>query len=168
MSKQKIILVDENDIPIGVKYRDQIDYTKDIYRWSGIWVENSQGEVLIAQRKLTKDKDPGKWGPAAAGTLEEGETYESNARKEVQEELGITVDSFESGPKQHADTPRRYFGQWFLCKLDKTLDEFTIQEDEVEQIAWVKKEELVNDMKRNPDKYVPSFVQGIESLVSQE
>lgn len=167
MDKQKIIIVDENDVPIGFKYRDKIDYTKDIYRWSGIWIENSRGEVLITQRKLTKDKDPGKWGPAAAGTLEEGETYESNAYKEVQEELGITVDSFELGPKQHADTPRRYFGQWFLCKLDKTLDEFTIQEDEVEQIAWVKKEKLVNDMKQNPEKYASSFIQGTESLVSQ-
>lgn len=168
MSKQKIIIVDENDVPIGSKYRDEIDYKKDIYRWSGIWIENSQGKVLIAQRKLTKDKDPGKWGPAVAGTLEEGETYESNAYKEVQEELGITVDALTLGPKQHADTPRRYFGQWFLCKIDKSLKEFIIQEEEVEQIAWIKKEELVKDMKQNPDKYVPSFIQGIEGLVSQK
>lgn len=166
MSKQKIIVVDENDTPIGVKYRDEIDYTKDIYRWSGIWIENSQGEVLIAQRKLTKDKDPGKWGPAAVGTLEEGETYESNAHKEVQEELGITVDSFQLGPKQHADTPRRYFGQWFLYKIDKSINEFVIQEDEVEQIAWIKKQDLIQDMKQNPDKYASSFLQGIGSLVS--
>lgn len=167
MSKPKIIVVDENDIPIGAKYRNEIDYTKDIYRWSGIWVENSQGEVLIAQRKLTKDKDPGKWGPAAAGTLEEGETYESNAYKEVQEELGITVDSLQLGPKQHANIPRRYFGQWFLCKVDKPLSEFTIQEDEVEQIAWIKKEDLIKDMKQNPSKYVPSFLQGIDGLITQ-
>lgn len=167
MNKQKIIIVDENDVPLGSKYRDEIDYTKDIYRWSGIWIENSQGEVLIAQRKLTKDKDPGKWGPAAAGTLEEGETYESNAHKEVQEELGITIDSFQLGLKQHSDTPRRYFGQWFLCKLDKPLHEFVIQEEEVEQIAWINKEVLIRDIKENSDKYAPSFVQGINGLVSQ-
>ncbi len=156
--KQKIIIVDEHDTPIGLKSRDEIDHKKDIYRWSAIWIENSKKEVLIAQRKLTRDKDPGKWGPAVTGTIEEGETYESNAHKEIKEELGVTVPSFQIGPKQHADTPRRYFGQWFLCTLDKPANGFVLQEDEVEQVAWISKEKLAQDIKLNPEKYTPALI----------
>ena len=164
MQKQKLIIVDEHDTPIGLKYRDEIDYKKDIYRWSAIWIENSKNQVLIAQRQITKDKDPGKWGPAVAGTLEEGETYESNAHKEIEEELGVTIDSFQKGPKQYADTPRRYFGQWFLCKLDKSTEEFVLQEDEVAQIAWIDKEELAEDIQSNPEKYVPTMIEMVGIL----
>ena len=91
MKKPKVIIVDENDNPIGLKYREDIDYSKDTYRCTGIWITNSNDEVLIAQRKFTKDKDPGKWGPAVAGTIEEGETYESNAYKEMKEEIWYMV-----------------------------------------------------------------------------
>ena len=47
--------------------------------------------VLIVERQTAFDKkyDPGKWGPSAAGTVEEGETYQSNIIKELQEEIGL-------------------------------------------------------------------------------
>ena len=67
-------IVDLNDEIIGHKPRNEIDFKKDYYRIGCLWLTNSKGEVLIAQRLLAKDKDPGKWGPAAAGTLEMGET----------------------------------------------------------------------------------------------
>ena len=156
--KQKIIVVDENDVPIGLKYRDEIDYKKDIYRWSAIWIENSKKEVLIAQRKLTRDKDPGKWGPAVTGTIEEGETYESNAYKEIEEDLGVKVQSLQIGPKQRANEPRRYFGQWFLCVIDKPAKEFILQEDEVEQVVWIDKKELAKDIELYPEKYTSALI----------
>lgn len=74
-------VVNDSDEVIGHKFRNDIDFVKDIYRVAALWLTNSQGQVLIAQRLLTKDKDPGKWGPAAAGTLEKDETYESNIYK---------------------------------------------------------------------------------------
>ncbi len=47
----QIIVVDENDNVIGSKSRDEIDYSKDIYRVSCLWVTNPKGEVLLAQRR---------------------------------------------------------------------------------------------------------------------
>ena len=111
---QKIIIVDDTDKIIGFKLRNEIDYLVDNYRWSGVWIANSNNQVLMAQRKLTRDKDPGMWGPAVAGTLEEGETYESNAYKEVEEEIGLKNIILELGPKERLTTPRKSFGQWFF------------------------------------------------------
>ena len=83
-------IVNENDEIIDYKPRNEIDYKKDYYRIGCLWLTNSKGEVLLAQRLLTKDKDPGMWGPSAAGTLEKGESYESNIYKEAEEELGLS------------------------------------------------------------------------------
>ncbi len=33
---------------------------------------------MLAQRKFTKNHNPGTWGPAVTGTVAESETYDSN------------------------------------------------------------------------------------------
>lgn len=68
--KPKIIIVNENDEIIGHKARGTLEQL-DIYRVSALWIKNSQGDILLAQRKFTKKHDPGKWGPAVAGTNDE-------------------------------------------------------------------------------------------------
>jgi isopentenyldiphosphate isomerase len=150
-------VVNEKDEIIGHKLRHEIDFINNIYRIAALWLTNSKGEVLLAQRLLTKDKDPGKWGPSAAGTLEQGETYESNIYKEAEEEIGLSGVQFELGPKQRMGKPRQAFCQWFLGKSDKQSQEFTPQPEEVEQVAWIPIEQLKNDYTNNPEKYVPSM-----------
>ncbi len=164
-TKPKVILVDKDDNPIGLQYRDKIDHEKEIYRVTGIWIENSKGQVLIAQRQLTKLHDPGKWGPAVAGTIEEGETYESNAYKELEEELGLINVKLELGPKTFRDGSKKHFTQWFVCVVDLPADAFKLQEEEVEAVAWIDKVNLVKDVKENPDKYIPSFPKILASLI---
>jgi len=150
-------VVDGDDKIIGYKQREDIDYARDIYRIGALWLTNSKGQILIAQRKLNKDKDPGKWGPAAAGTLEKGETYKSNIYKEAEEEIGLSGVKFKLGPKQYFHSPRAAHCQWFLATIDKKQDEFKLQEDEVERIDWVSREWLEEDLIKSPDKYVPSM-----------
>ena len=48
--ESKIQIVDENDQVISHKVRSEVDYQNDIYRVAALWVTNSQGQVLIAQR----------------------------------------------------------------------------------------------------------------------
>lgn len=150
-------VVDEDDKIIDYKKREEIDYAHDIYRIGALWLTNSKGQILIAQRKLNKDKDPGKWGPAAAGTLEKGETYKSNIYKEAEEEIGLIGVKFKLGPKQYFHHPRAAHCQWFFASADIRPVEFKLQEEEVEKVAWVNREWLEEDLNKNPDKYVPSM-----------
>lgn len=53
------------------KSRDDIDYSKDIFRTASLWITNSNGDILLAQRKFDKKVDPGKWAEAVVGTVEE-------------------------------------------------------------------------------------------------
>ena len=156
MVKEKIILVDKTDNIIGSKERGTLDQD-DIYRISALWIKNTKEEFLLAQRKLTKKNDPGKWGPAVAGTNDVGETYESNILKEAKEEIGLEKFNFSKSKKIRKQGHHNYFCQWFVAIVDKNISDFKIQEEEVEQIRWISKQELIEDLSKNPSRYVPSM-----------
>ena len=156
--------VDDQDNLIGAKPRNKIDFEKDYFRCSGLWLTNGKGQVLIAQRALSKDKDPGKWGPAVGGTLEVRETYESNAHKEASEELGLTNVNLTLGPKMKVTRPRHCFCQWYTAVCDKSESEFTPQPTEVEQVRWIDEDAFFEDVRTNPDKYLPTMSLIIEAL----
>lgn len=154
----RLPIVDENDVEIGIKERDEV--TKDdIFRVSALWVTNSKGEHLVAQRALTKKKHPGKWGPAVAGTVEEGETYEINILKETAEELGIILRSndLRLGPKVLRHGPiDTSFTQWYFATVDKQLEEFTLPDEEVMAIRWLSTEEFKDILRDRPEEFIPS------------
>ena len=149
----KIIIVDENDDMIGTKERGTLE-SGDIYRVSALWVENSNGDILLAKRALTKKHHPRRWGPAVAGTNDVGESYKSNIIKEAEEEIGLKDCEFKLGKKKRVSGEYDYFCQWYFVVVDKNLDEFTIQKDEVVEIKWFKRDELLKKLNESPDKFV--------------
>lgn len=160
----KIQLVNDQDEVIGVKERSELNHPADIYRISALWLTNSKGQTLLAKRAAIKDKDPGKWGPAAAGTIDEGETYDENIYKEAEEELGLTGITFTKGKKMRVTHPRSYFCQWYTATTDRDPSTFTLQEEEVDEVAWVDIAQLKAELKANPEKYVPAMPQIVEEL----
>ena len=152
----QIIIVNENDDVIGQREFGTL-VSKDIYRVSALWITNSKKEILLARRAFTKKQDPGKWGPAVAGTLEEGETYEENIIKESEEELGIKGINPEKGHKTRFPGRYNYFCQWFLLKIDKEVSEFEIQKEEVEEVKWFSEKELSQRIESNPEEFLISM-----------
>lgn len=159
--KPKILIVDEKDDVIGCKDRDAIKQS-DIYRVSALWITNSKGDILLAQRAFTKSHDPGKWGPAVAGTVEEGESYEDNIRKEAEEEIGLRDIELQIGPKKRVSGEYNFFVQWHLIRVDKSENEFVFDKNEVEKVKWFSKEELSQGAKADPDKFLKNMKQWIE------
>ena len=157
--KEKIIIVNENDKIIDFVERD----TKEggIYRVSALWITNSRGEILLAKRVMTKSHEPGKWGPAVAGTNEEGETYESNILKEAEEELGLCGIKLKKFKKVRVSHKYHFFCQWFTLKMDKSAEEFKLQKTEVDKVKWWTKEELSEKISEHPEEFttsMPSYV----------
>lgn len=157
----KVVIVNEHDEVIGTKERHELDHPNDIYRVTALWLTNSQGDILISQRGLNKKDSPGLWGPAVAGTVDEGEAYDNNIVKEIEEEIGISVSIGELNralclpPKQ--DSGRRYFCQWYLLTLDLPLEAFSIPRDEVEAIRWISVSSLKQELDEHPERFLPSF-----------
>lgn len=138
-------IVNDQDEVVEHKQRNDIDYTKDIFRSASLWITNSEGQILLAQRSNDKKVDPGKWAEAVGGTVEGDDSYEATIYREAQEELGIINQKFEMGPKQFVDTPSaRYFIQWYTVKLNWPLENFHPQTSELQAIGWWSKDQLRN------------------------
>ena len=167
-NKTRIQIVDEDDNVIDHLEYDKVDYATQIYRVTGLWLTNSKGEILLAQRSLLKDNDPGVWGPAAAGTMDEGETYEENAYKEAEEEIGLKGVKFELGPKSKREGRRTYFAQWFTAVVDLAEGDFVLQTEEVEAVKWISPQDLVNDFTTRPEKYIPGMDVSIEYFIEPQ
>lgn len=153
--KQKIIIVDENDEVIGLKERSRLSQG-DIYRVSSLWIMNHAGEVLLARRAWSKKQHPGLWGPAVAGTVEEGEDYYSNIIKESEEELGLKDIEPILGPKRRIKSDYNYFSQSYFLKLDKPILEFKPDSKEVAEIRWIDKIRLLQEVRANPENFTAS------------
>ncbi|MBT4135429.1 NUDIX domain-containing protein [archaeon] len=161
----KLIVVDNNDVEIGFKEREDLD-SKDIYRVSVLWLVNKKGEILLAQRALNKKKDPGMWGPGVAGTVEKGESYHSNIIKEAEEELGLKNIKVKEFFKSRIKKPHNHFTKWFLLKVEGRK-EFDFN-DEVEKVKWFTKKELLNTIEKNPENFVYSMRDVIEEVLAVE
>ena len=152
---KKIIVVDEKDNVLGTREREKIT-SEDIYRVTALWIINKKGDILLAKRALDKKKDPGMWGPAVAGTVDEGETYESNIIKETNEEIGLKNIKIKVGPKTRIRVPHNHFTQWFILVSDFDMKDIKINE-EVAEIKWFKEEEFLRLVKEKPSKFVSSM-----------
>jgi isopentenyl-diphosphate delta-isomerase len=164
--KPRIAVVDEDDRFVAFKDRDELA-VGDMYRVTSLWLKNSRGEVLLAQRALSKKKDPGKWSCAVAGTVDEGEDYDANIIKEIQEEIGITMllEDLVRGPKMlvHGGT-NDFFDQWYIGSVpaDTAL---VRQEEEVADLRWMNPQEVLKILDTNPDFFVASAKEWLPQLL---
>ncbi len=161
----RIPIVNEKDEIIGYRGREDGNDT-DITRVAGLWVINSKNEVLIAQRALNKIYDPGKWGPSAAGTVEEGESYASNIIKEAEEEIGLKIseENLIAGTKEYVETSHKYFRQMYFVKSDLPNSAFKIDKNEVAEIRWISILELKKWFDEKPEDFTLSFGATIKAL----
>ena len=165
MVEGKIIVVDEEDGVVGVELRSVVDEKKLWYRVSALWLKNSKGEVLLARRAYTKRHYPGRWGPAVAGTVDEGESYEENIVKEAEEELGLVGADIKEGPKVKISGKYNHFTQWFVGEIDEPVDFFKIQEEEVAEVKWFSVDELKDMIENHPDEVIESLQRLPEGLI---
>ena len=83
-------VVDEQDQVLRQATRKEVHDHGLIHRAVHVLVFNKNHDCLLQQRSLLKDRHPGVWDSSAAGHLDAGEDYDTAARRELEEELGIT------------------------------------------------------------------------------
>ncbi len=82
-------IVDYDDHVVGTATRREIHERGFFHRAVHIFVFNTHGEIFIQRRSAAKDRHPMKLDSSAAGHVDPGESYETTARRELEEELGI-------------------------------------------------------------------------------
>lgn len=91
LAEEMFDIVDEHDCVIGTAPRSRCHGDPSlVHRTAHVIVFHPDGErILLQLRTKTKDIQPGKWDTAVGGHLDHGEDYETAARREMSEELGL-------------------------------------------------------------------------------
>lgn len=85
-------LVDANDQVIGRVRRGAAHQDPTlVHRSVQILIFTSSGQLLLQRRSASKDLFPGCYCASASGHVASGEDYDSTAKRELAEELGITA-----------------------------------------------------------------------------
>lgn len=127
--------------------RDSGETEKGEYRLSlHVWIINDKNEVLIQQRSLKKNRNPGKWA-FTGGLPFAGESSLHGALREVKEELDINLNSEEMELLITFRREHDFVDVWVVRDNTK-IEDITVQKEEVEQVKWVSMEtmeDMIND-----------------------
>lgn len=116
-----------------------------------MWLMNSKNELLIQKRVATKNTHPNKWA-FTGGAVDAGESSYEGAKREIQEELGLTINDLDlliSFRREHD------FVDVWVAKIDVAIEDLKLLEEEVSEAKWASLEEIEKLMQE--DKFVPAL-----------
>lgn len=91
MDNGQVILVDENDNPVGAANKMEAHQKGSLHRAFSIFIFNSKGEMLLQQRALNKYHSAGLWSNTCCSHPAPGEETSTAAQKRLKEEMGFEV-----------------------------------------------------------------------------
>ncbi|KAL8209921.1 hypothetical protein R6Q57_006653 [Mikania cordata] len=153
--------------PRSAVHRDG-DYHRAVHIW--IFAESTQ-QLLLQKRTECKDSWPGLWDISSAGHVSAGDTSLITARRELQEELGVTIpnDAFELlfVFRQECVTNDGKFidneldDVYLVTTLDPIpLEAFTLQESEVSAVKYISVEDYKQLLAKGDPHHAPYNVDG--------
>ena len=136
VNQELLDVVDENNRVIGVKSRGEIHAQGLMHRSVHVLVFNSNAELFIQKRSLSKDNDPGLWDSSAAGHVDSGEDYYGCAIRELGEELGIKVTSSLEQLFRLSASPITGMEHCIVFRCNHN-GPFELQAEEIDEGLWV-------------------------------
>lgn len=123
-------------------------------------IHPESGDILLQKRTMTKDIQPGKWDTAVGGHLALGEDFETGAKRELAEELGIEnvrlFHIFDSAIRNTIESENvRVFGAFIA-------DGFKFDPNEIDEIRFWSRAELEDP--ENQKNFTPNLIEELKSL----
>ena len=159
MREEQVILVNEQDEPLGLMNKMEAHEKAVLHRAFSVFIFNDAGELLLQQRALHKYHSPGLWTNTCCSHQRDGESNIEAGLRRLQEEMGFTAPLKET--------------TWFIYKapFDNGLTEHeldhilvgnfngspSVNEDEVASWKWMPLEEVKSDISKRPEIYTEWF-----------
>lgn len=157
---QEVILVNEQDEPIGVMEKMAAHEQARLHRAFSVFIFNTKGEMLLQKRSLGKYHSPGLWTNACCSHPNPGELTADAAIRRLQEELGFTTSL------------QKAFHFTYKAPFDNGLTEFEfdhvftgtyegsihVNPEEVSDYKFVDINELEEDILQNQAAYTAWFL----------
>lgn len=159
MEEEKVILVNENDEPVGLMPKMEAHEKAVLHRAFSVFVLNDKNELMLQQRAADKYHSPLLWANTCCSHQRENETNIEAGNRRLQEEMGFNTElkelfsfiykaPFDNGLTEH--------------ELDHVMigyynGEPTTNPDEVEAWKWMDIDEVRKDIQQNPNIYTAWF-----------
>ena len=157
--EEQVILVDEQDIPIGLMGKLEVHQKALLHRAFSVFILNDKGEIMLQRRAAGKYHSPLLWTNTCCSHPREGESTIEAGRRRLKEEMGFEVPlrdvasfiykaPFDNGLTEH--------------ELDHILIGYynelpEINEEEVAAWRWALPSEIQEDIELHPDLYTEWF-----------
>jgi len=169
MSEEFVILVDENDNPIGTEEKVKCHLPNGkLHRAFTALLFDKNGRLVLTRRAKEKMLWPGDWDGTFASHPRESETYVSSGERRMPEELGIEgkldyLHKFEYHvPYKDVGSENEICGT-LIGIIDESTELKEI-EGEIDEIKWISANELISEIKKNPKIYCPWMLIALELL----
>lgn len=159
MQEEQVILVDNNDKPLGTMPKMEAHRKAKLHRAFSVFVYNDKNELLLQQRAADKYHSPLLWANTCCSHQRKGESNVEAGKRRLKEEMGFSTElkevmsfvykaEFDNGLTEH--------------EYDHVMEGFynedpNINPDEVADFKWMSLEEVKIDMADNPEKYTAWF-----------
>lgn len=136
-----------------------------VHRCAHVVVYHPDGRMLLQKRSDDKDIQPGKWDTAVGGHLGVGEDFETGARREMNEELGLDKSMplkflFDSQIRNEVESENvRVFSV-------VTEGPFDFDRNEISEVRFWTVEELKQSLERND--FTPNLKAELKKLLKLE
>ena len=169
MPEEFIILVDENDNPIGSEEKVKCHLPNGkLHRAFTALLFDKSGRLVLTRRAKEKMLWPNDWDGTFASHPRKSETYVSSGERRMPEELGITgtldyLHKFEYHiPYKDVGSENEICGT-LIGMIDESTELKKI-EGEIDEIKWITSKELIIELKENPQIYCPWMLIALELL----
>ena len=137
--------------------------SREVFHEKGLWhravvvfVINSNNQVLLQKRSASKKMWPNMWDITAGGHVLSGELGYQAAIREAKEEINLDIDKSdmtyiggcisETNKNGMID---KHFNEYYIVQKDVDINDLTLQEEEVQDIKWFDKEDLIKRINNN-------------------
>ena len=159
MIKEQVILVNEQDEPIGLMNKMEAHEKAVLHRAFSVFILNDKNEVMLQQRAHHKYHSPLLWTNTCCSHQRAGETNIEAGKRRLFEEMGFQTElkelfhfiykaPFDNGLTEH-ELDHVMIGYYNEAPI--------INLDEVESWKWLTIEAIKDDMIENPDAYTVWF-----------
>lgn len=159
MNEQKVILVTEQDVSVGVMAKMEAHEKGLLHRAFSVFIFDSEGKMLLQQRAREKYHGALLWTNACCSHPYPGEEVEEAASRRLQEELGFAtpiekIFSFTYKAGVENNLVEHEYDHVFAGEYD---GEIKVNPHEVNAYAYYSMEEISNRVAGHPQKFTAWF-----------
>lgn len=161
--EERFDVVDTQDRIVGSAYRSEVHGNPElIHRVAHVLVFSADGRLLLQKRSRNKSVQPGKWDTSVGGHVPQGESYESAARREMAEEIGLREAELRYLYTYiHRNEYESEYVTTYSCVSDGP---FELQQEEIEEARFFSISEIL--AARDAGEFTPNFLDELERYLS--